>query len=382
MLVKDRLTIHDKRRTGDGYLVTEARFARSGIYKYAGKDVGKPDMPEVAVFRSEDEVFNADTMASFAHKPVTNEHPDDNVDSRTWKRDAVGFSDGRVARDGDFMVIPMMVADQNAIEDVDGGKRELSAGYTCDLEFVDGQAPDGSHYDAVMRNIRGNHIAIVDRGRAGSECRIGDSFEQVQEIEMQLKTILVDGLSVETTPAGEQAIVKLQGDLQRVRDAAATAETAHATALAGKDTELATKDATIADLQGKVLDGAALDTLVADRAALVATATKLVTNYDAKGKDAATIKREVVLAKRGEAAVKDKSAAYIDAAFDLLTAEGGGSDQQDTLADAIRNGAGTGPVIGTTMSVADAQRDEAAAFAQSTDFNGWRTKQPEAAAAA
>jgi hypothetical protein len=47
VLVTDRLTVHDKRRTSDGYLVTEARFARTGIYEYAGRDVGKPEMATV-----------------------------------------------------------------------------------------------------------------------------------------------------------------------------------------------------------------------------------------------------------------------------------------------------------------------------------------------
>lgn len=371
MLVTDRLTIADKKTTTDGYLVTEARFARTGIYEYAGRDVGKPEMDKVRVFRPEDEVFNADAMASFAHKPITNDHPNDNVSAASWKRDAVGFTDGRVARDGDFIVIPMMVADAAAIQDVDAGKSELSAGYTCDLEFIDGVAPDGSEYDAVMRNIRGNHIAIVDRGRAGSDCRIGDSFTKEQP-EMNLKTILVDGLSVETTLAGEQAIVKLQGQLKDAETAAAKADDTAAKALAAKDAELATKDATIADLQAKVLDGAALDKLVADRAALVGIATKLVDGFKADGKDAAAIKREVVTAKRGADAVKDRSDAYVDAAFDLL-AEGVGTTQpQDQLRDAITQGAGS-------VNVADAARGEQEAFDASVDFNSWRNKGAKAA---
>lgn len=386
MLVTDRLTLTDKKRTSDGYLVTAARFARSGLYEYAGRDVGKPEMDKVVVFRPEDEVFNQDAMASFAHKPITNDHPGDNVNAATWKRDAVGFTDGRVARDGDFVVIPMMVADAAAIDDVDSGKCELSAGYACDLEFIDGQTEDGSHYDAVMRNIRGNHIAIVDRGRAGSECRIGDSF--VKEPEMQLKTILVDGLSVETTPQGEQAIVKLQNDLQSVRDAAKDAATEHAKALDAKDKELADKDSEIQKLQGQVLDAAALDKLVADRAALVATAVKLVPTFDAKGKDAATIKREVVQAKCGDAAVKDRSEAYVDARFDTLVeqvADGnaGGTNALDTaianMGGGANAGAGGNGIPGSGLSVSDAQRAEQEAFSQSTDFNGWRNKESKAA---
>lgn len=373
MLIRDRLTIHDKRRTSDGYLVTEARFARSGIYEYAGRDVGKPEMDKVRVLRPDEEVFNQDAMASFAHKPITNDHPGDNVNARTWKRDAVGFSDGRVARDGDFVVIPLMVADQEAIEDVDGGKAELSAGYTCDLEFVDGETAQGDKYDAIMRNIRGNHIAIVDRGRAGSECRIGDRFE---ESDMQLKKIMVDGLQVETTDAGEAAILKLQGERQSARDALATATTAHEQALAAKDTELAAKDTEIADLKGKVLDAAALDKLVADRASLVSIAGRLVDGFDAKGKDSATIKREVVAAKCGDAAVADKSDAYIDARFDgLVETLGSDANQVDAIRDHLRSTGPTAAIPGANKTVADAQREEQAALADANDLNAWRTKQ-------
>jgi hypothetical protein len=67
-----------------------------------------------------------------------------------------------------------------------------------------------------------------------------------------------------------------------------------------------------------VLDAAALDKLVADRAALVGRPPSWWTAFDAKGKDTATIKREVVTAKCGDAAVKDKSDAYMDARFDTL----------------------------------------------------------------
>jgi hypothetical protein len=53
-----------------------------------------------------------------------------------------------------------------------------------------GKRPDGSHYDAVMRNIRGNHIALVDTGRAGSECRLVTvSAGQEQQMQLNLQSI-------------------------------------------------------------------------------------------------------------------------------------------------------------------------------------------------
>jgi hypothetical protein len=377
VLITDRLEITDKSRTKDGYLVTAARFARTGIYEYAGRDLGKPEKDIVRVYRPEDEVFSQDAMASFAHRPITNDHPEGMVDAANWKREAVGFTDGRVARDGDFVVIPMMVTDKAAIEDVDAGKQELSAGYSCDIDFSSGQTDSGEQYDAVMRNIRGNHIAIVDRGRAGSECRIGDSFDQETHEMSELRKILLDsiGISIMANDQAVDALTKLDGDLKTAKAQIDTLTTDHDKAIAAKDAEIAKKDQDISDLQSKQLKPEQIDTLVADRTALLASAAKLVDKFDGKGKSSEQIKREVVAAKCGDASVADKSAAYVEARFDALVdgipAEDKGNDQ---FRDALTHSTGPVPTLdGKTLSVADAQRAEREAFNQSVDLNAWRT---------
>src|SRR5690606_10621448 len=133
-----------------------------------------PDMPIVRVYRPADQVFAKDSLASYAHKPVTKDHPDEAVSADNWKDLAVGQIGDEVARDGDFIRVPLIVMDAAAIKAVEGGKRELSAGYTCDLAFEAGITPDGQPYDAIQKDIRINHVAIVQRGRAGSQARIGD----------------------------------------------------------------------------------------------------------------------------------------------------------------------------------------------------------------
>jgi hypothetical protein len=65
--------------------------------------------------------------------------------------------------------------DKATIADVEGGKRELSNGYASLIDFTPGETVNGQHYDAVQRQIRGNHVAVVDKGRAGPMCRIGDA---------------------------------------------------------------------------------------------------------------------------------------------------------------------------------------------------------------
>lgn len=177
------LTFHDRaplekvRRLADGRIAAVAKFARSGCYTYSGAEVGRPDLATVTVYRSEDEVFSADAMASFAHKAITLDHPNEGVTAANWKSVSVGFTEGRVARDGGFIEIPLMLADASAVAAYDSGRaRELSAGYSCELVWGDGVAPDGTPFQAKQTRIRGNHIAQVPAGRAGSDCRIGDSM--------------------------------------------------------------------------------------------------------------------------------------------------------------------------------------------------------------
>lgn len=152
-----------RRRTKDGYLVAMARAARSGIQVYGGAEVGRPDLRTVKVYRPADEVFSRDSLSSYAHKPLTSDHPVEPVTATNWRDHAVGFVGDEVARDGEHVRIPLMLADAAAIAALEAGKRELSAGYSCRLDWTAGTTPEGEAYDAVQRDIVINHVAMVDR---------------------------------------------------------------------------------------------------------------------------------------------------------------------------------------------------------------------------
>lgn len=151
-----------------------------------------------------------------------------------------------------------------------------------------------------------------------------------------LRTVVVDGLSVQTTDQGAQAIEKLIQDRVAVQAKLSDAEKAHGEALAAKDAELAKKDAEIDDIKGKVLDEAALDARVQARSDLIATAKSIVADVKTDGVTDAEIRKAVVLAKRGEG-VKDKSQAYVDAAFDLLAEDA--AKNADPLRQVAKDGA-------------------------------------------
>lgn len=344
------------RKLRDGSLVATARSVRTGVQLYAGSEVGKPDKDIVRVYRSPEEVFAQDSLQSFSHATVTVDHPTKHVTADNWKELAVGEVSTAAKKDGEWVHLPLVIKDRAAVEAVEGGKCELSAGYVCDLDWTGGTTPGGEVFDAQQRNIRINHLAIVDRARAGSKARIGDALpnwgaspirdgasgapvdqadagHKPGEPDVQLKTILVDGLTVETTDAGALAIDKLRGLLDTSAKALEKATTDHAAAIAAKDAELAAKDAEIDAAKAKIIDGDALDALVAERAAVTSKAKALDANVVIDGKSNIEIKRAVL----GDKAT-GKPDAYVDAAFDLIAVDG--QAQGDALASFVSDAAG------------------------------------------
>lgn len=335
----DTVTVAGTRRTGDGYLVADARIARTGIQTYAGAEVGKPEMPTVRVYRPGGEVFSEDTLKSAAHRPVTNEHPPEMVTSENWKKYAVGQTGDEIAGEGIFLRVPLMVSDEDTIQAIESGKQELSAGYVCDVDFTAGVTSAGEAYDAVQRNIRINHIAIVRRGRAGSKVRIGDAAapwgcsplaaprplsddKQSKEGMMPTKTIMIDGAEIEVSDQAAEIITTL-------RQCLADAEAGHQKAIAVRDAELDT-------LKAALLDQAEIERRAEARADLIGLAKAIVDTVQTSGLSDAAIRKAVVIAKAGEGAVQGRSEAYIDARFDMLAE--GLRKKPDLFADAIKDG--------------------------------------------
>lgn len=348
MFLTDRVSVARTRRTSDGYLVADAKVARTGIQLYTGAELGRPDMDVVRVYRPEEEVFAHDAMHSYAYRPVTVDHPSRMVDATTWKAVAAGQTGGEVVRDGSFVRVPLVLMDAEAIKAYEAGKRELSMGYTSEIVFRDGVTPDGQQYDAVQTQLRMNHLALVDRARGGAELRIGDrrdpaapdhsadnqSPKENPMSDKSTRTILVDGLSVETTEAGAQAISKLQSQLQDADQARQQLLQDHANQIAAKDAEIARLEAERDALKAKVLTDADLDLRVRERADLISTA-KAIHDADYSGMSDADIRKAAVAGKCGQAVIDGKSDAYIQARFDIEAEQ----VKADPVRGALRDGA-------------------------------------------
>lgn len=266
MFFADRLTLDAPRKTRDGYLAVRARAARTGVYDYAGLEVdpnnehGLRDQAIVKVLRDENTVFDEGAARSFLGKPITDNHPAEAITADNWRRHARGTIMGAM-RDGDYLAFDLMLTDADAIKAVDAGKRELSNGYTSALEFGSFKAADGTICHARQTHITGNHVALVDRGRAGSECAIKDAapcdaapraFLDSLTMEKPVKTMLIDGLTVDVSNAETaEATIKT---LLASRNAATTKLSDLEAKVATLTAEGTTKDAKITTLEQQVKD--------------------------------------------------------------------------------------------------------------------------------
>lgn len=372
------------RRTRDGYLVANVRAGRAGVQHYSGVEIGKPSMKEVRIFRPEEEVFDTEAMATAAHRPVTLGHPPQAVNAENWRDVAIGQTGGDVVRDGGFLRIPLCLMDASAIGAVEAGTQQLSWGYTCELDFTPGKTADGQDYDAVQRGIRINHLAVVDAARAGPECRIGDTARNAGSaaattvnppppattgdpaVADEMRTVVVDGLSIATTVQGAEIVSRLQ---RQVADAAAQAEahrTDHAKAITALDGQVAalrtevtrlkdghqgeiaainaTHQQALAKLQGEAdvlraqTSDAALDARVTARTTLVTQARRVLgDSYDATGRSDIQVRRDVVAKALPSLPIADdKPEAYVQAAYDSVMASPSLSVQVQQTPDPLR----------------------------------------------
>ncbi len=165
----DRGTLAPAKRLDNGWLRVEGRTARTGLLEYVNADGSSRHelvLPE--------ELFSAASLDSACMVPVVNTHPIGGLlDAATAKVHQVGSVGEKLRADGDFLVAPLMITDGKTVSDVESGKQELSWGYDCAIDPPDPSlfGKWGKH-DGIQRGRHYNHLAIVDRARAGEDARI------------------------------------------------------------------------------------------------------------------------------------------------------------------------------------------------------------------
>lgn len=156
----------------EGYILyTGVPIARTGSMEYGREEVGLDGEGVVNVYRDAADVFEPAAIASFEGKIVTDEHPPVMLDEQNVMRYIKGTVHNvrrGTGDEADMLIADLMIYDPELNWEIREGKREVSAGYY--LEYEEG--PDGKLY---QRKIRGNHVAIVPKGRAGGRVAIKDS---------------------------------------------------------------------------------------------------------------------------------------------------------------------------------------------------------------
>jgi hypothetical protein len=374
--------------TEEGFLRVEGGVARTGVQAYTDKDGNT-----WREYRPADEVFSPESMDSFRLVILTEGHPTEMVTIDNVKDVYVGHGGEPRRTDDDIMATGFLITDADAIKSAkDGSAVELSAGYKADVLLEGGVSPDGEEFDAIQTNIRGNHVAKVDQGRCGPECRLlmrGDAVQTTNDNPKgDIMQITINGKGVEVAEGsdlhkqltalmaesgGEQG--SEQGGEQGGGDQEAEGEeeeeedkgqvtkvTTTKTIQNQKDSALQAKVDSQAEKIKELEEGqdARIDSRVelVDRARAICPPTKddkgNEVPYDHRGKSDAEIMRDVILEVRPSAKARldahKGDMSYLRATYDdMLEAAAERVDSSRDLARTIHTAIKGGPKSGSAM---------------------------------
>lgn len=362
----DRVKIGETRVLDDGYLVATARVARTGVQQYLASEIGdiaysagfKPN-DVVRINRPESEVFAEDTLKSITRVPVTVDHPKENVTAENWAKFAVGDVGDSFAKDGEWIVVNPMIKDSDAIKAASTTHKEISMGYTANIV----EAKDKAIADFDMVDIKMNHLALVPRGRAGSQARIGDSWGANPINDNQTGSTPTNQrgghMTTKTVVLGDKAVQVLVEDAAEVErfkadsaKALSDAQSAHKTAIEAKDSEIGELKVKVADAEKALADAKAIDVdaLVAARTELVAQVKAIDSAIEVSGKSDAELRKAAVIKKLGDEAVADSNDAEISGMFKAITKT---AAKHNPVVDAFSSGV---KPIGDNNQIGDAQK--------------------------
>ena len=347
--------------TPEGYLRAWASIARTGIQLYTDADGSVR-----REYRPETEVASPDSLASFAGKAITSEHPPVLLDAENTKDYQVGFSGTEVVYDNGFVKAVMTITDQDTIERImRGDAREVSAGYRVNYDPTPGVTDSGENYDGIQKEILGNHIAVVRRGRAGPQVKLhldrqdaaDPSLITNDEDPSMTAKVNFDGAEFEVSESVALAITKEREDakmsyedmkkkydgmmseaskmkeemdaMQKEMKGKCDSAEGRADALAEQVEELNAELAAAKEIN--------LDSMVEERVALIEKAKPVLdAAYEFAGKNAREVMVDSIKAVRGdELDLSEKSDDYVQAMFDTLSEGRKDSVTTDELRKAV-----------------------------------------------
>ena len=303
-------------KTDEGFLVDTPIVGRVGIQSYMNSDgsIRKE-------YRPAEEVFHPDALASMVGKPITDAHPNGKVTAANFKKLTIGTILGAGKQDGDNVRVDIIIQDAEAIIKAEkGGVRELSLGYTVDLDETPGEF-NGEKYDAIQKNIRVNHLALVPKGRAGNARLNLDRFDAVAFTEDVMsdklgRVRLDNGIEYDAAPEVVHALDKLRDDAALFKTNVDTANSQIETLAGERDTLKDRVDgfaAELAKVKTDALESARAEIKARTELDKAAEGFKV----DCAGKSDREVKEAVIKAVRADADLAGKSDEYVNAAFDM-----------------------------------------------------------------
>lgn len=303
--------------TDEGFLVVPGRVARTGVQEYLAKELGMSDRKPndiIKVNRPADSVFDEESLATYNGADITIEHPDTFVDVDTYSQLSAGVVRGAGVQDGDFVLCELIIKDKKAIEAVEAGKVQLSAGYTA--EYV--EANDNEPFDLIQRNIKINHVALVDRARAGAQARLFD-----HKGKRAMKITLDSDRTVELEDGATATLISDSLDRlnQRATDAEADVEKKQATIDAQAEE--------IAELKKSTSDEAVTARIKTVTDTLVLAKKIAGGEFTCDSVIVADIQREALKVVRDSVDWDDKSDIYVQASFDAAAEKAEEMDEDE-----------------------------------------------------
>jgi len=165
----------------NGYMdVSGSNISRVGVFPYSGAQIAAELEGDriYMVYRPEESLSDLETIESFKLLPFTDEHAMLGAEDGTIpaeQKGVHGITSSNVYYEAPYLKADIRVFSEHLKDLISKGKTELSIGYRCLYEQKAGEY-DGQKYDFIQRELRGNHLALVDEGRSGPDVAVLDSF--------------------------------------------------------------------------------------------------------------------------------------------------------------------------------------------------------------
>lgn len=174
----------DKREydTNGWFEVKDNPLSMVGVFPYSGRVVSPDCDPDkmYMVLRSADELGSSECIDSFKLIPWIDNHvmlgSEDAGLMPAESKGVQGVIGEDVYFDGEILKGNIKVFSEAMAGLIANGKKELSCGYRCRYEYAPG-VYEGVAYDYVQREIRGNHLALVENGRMGPDVAVLDHLD-------------------------------------------------------------------------------------------------------------------------------------------------------------------------------------------------------------